>query len=82
MTEYTPTTADVRARFIAQTRLRTLSQVQGENEWSRWLAAHDAEVAANALRAVADTLGKDAITAAGLRMLADRKSSPELGGER
>lgn len=58
MTEYKPTTGDVR-EFYHGGRI-TCDNPPGMNErnaeFDRWLAAHDAEVAANALRDAASVL--------------------------
>ena len=47
MSDYTPTTADVRHAYVS---------ARSEEEFDRWLAAHDAEVAAQALGDAADKI--------------------------
>jgi hypothetical protein len=55
--EYTPTTDEVRDRASAQAGYTSGMVEAMTAEFDRWLAAHDAEVAAKALRALADNLG-------------------------
>jgi phage terminase Nu1 subunit (DNA packaging protein) len=54
MSEYTPTTDEVRAMYVTGTPPHRVSVPQGNAEFDRWLAQHDAEVAARALRQAAD----------------------------
>ncbi len=46
MSEYTPTTEEVRAEFVTNKALRMPTTWRGADEFDRWLAAHDAEVRA------------------------------------
>lgn len=63
MTEYTPTTEQARRQYIAAVAYKPFApgatpfdeSIGGE--FDRWLVAHDAVVAANALRAAADGIG-------------------------
>ena len=53
MTDYTPTTEDVRV---------LMREAVGSSDYfDRWLAAHDAEVAAKALKSVIDKVDLEAI---------------------
>lgn len=58
MSDYTPTTEQVRDEYVyGQLGRATSSRVTEESlggEFDRWLAKHDAEVAARALEAAAD----------------------------
>ena len=75
MSDYTPTTEEVRADYVRDHTHgydeyqgdRTLTAVQGDHEaeFDRWLAQHDAEVRTAALNAAADALPE---------------STPPLGG--
>ena len=57
MSDYTPTTEQVRVDYVMAYTDRESSQLLAERAFDRWLAAHDAAVAAKALRAaVADVL--------------------------
>jgi len=59
MTEYTPTTADVRAAYnqlITATRPHELPHDYPCPEFDRWLAQHDAEVAAAERERIIDIL--------------------------
>jgi hypothetical protein len=55
MSEYTPITETVRTRYIQHGNCG----VKGDSEaFDRWLAEHDAEVAAKSLKDAADALDK------------------------
>lgn len=55
MSDYTPTTEDVRDKF-KRSSTRQFRKAYGE-AFDRWLAAHDAEVTAKALERGVDELG-------------------------
>lgn len=46
MTDYTPTTAEVRAEYVANRAVRVSTTTPVADEFHRWLAAHDAEMRA------------------------------------
>ena len=56
MTEYTPTTEVVRLQHTGGWHVESIPGRNALAEFDRWLAAHDAEVAANALRDAADVM--------------------------
>ena len=59
MSDYTPTTEDVRHAYVSarsEEEFAASYLSQFEPEFDRWLAAHDAEVAAQALRDAADEM--------------------------
>ena len=59
MSDYTPTTADVRHAYVSarsEEEFAASYLSQFEPEFDRWLAAHDAEVAAQALGDAADKI--------------------------
>lgn len=75
MSEYTPMMSEIRSHWCGGARMRKAA------EFDAWLAAHDAEVAAGALREAADAyrsgqitgifLGRDDYPRAWLRARAD-----------
>jgi hypothetical protein len=55
--DYTPTTAQVKAAYVRAMRNAFIaSEGEHREEFDRWLAARDAEVAAAALREAADMI--------------------------
>ena len=52
--EYTPTTEEVRAVYVAGTPPHMVTVTDGNAEFDRWLAAHDRAVKAEALREAAE----------------------------
>jgi phage terminase Nu1 subunit (DNA packaging protein) len=54
MADYGPTTDEVRAMYVTGTPPHRVTVPAGNDEFDRWLAQHDAEVAAKALRQAAD----------------------------
>lgn len=66
MSDYTPTTDEVRAMYVTGTPPHRVTIPQGNGEFDRWLAQHDAEVRTAALNAAADAVPP---------------STPPLGGE-
>jgi hypothetical protein len=60
--DYTPTTAQVKAAYVRAMRNAFIaSEGEHREEFGRWLAAHDAVVAAAALREAADEMQKIAL---------------------
>ena len=60
MSKYAPTTGEVRRRYAYARSGKPGHKNQGAvAEFDRWLAAHDAEVAAKALEDAADQIDKD-----------------------
>jgi hypothetical protein len=61
MSKYTPSQRIVRDGYVRGLRQAFVaSEGQHKEEFDRWLAAHDAEVAATALREAAEIAGKRA----------------------
>ena len=63
MSAYTPTTATIRAEYAGRVEAWEMTYAEQEAaraeevvEFDRWLAAHDAQVAAQALREAADEM--------------------------
>lgn len=54
--EYTPTAGQVREAYADQTGVASRRQMH-RDDFDRWLAEHDREVTARALRAAADAMG-------------------------
>jgi len=84
MTDYTPTTAEVRERFIDGFPMDTWAVARDEcgRDFDRWLAQHDAEVAATALRDAADSVSEvsGVLSVLGVcRALRDRADRIEAG---
>ena len=48
MSEYTPTTDEVRAEYVQNRAIRVPTTTAVASEFDRWLAAHDREVKAEA----------------------------------
>ena len=67
MSDYTPTTDEVRDAYVdtGWAADGSLSDPRDPDEFDRWLAAHDAEVRAQALREAADELDLPGSTATG-----------------
>lgn len=53
---FVPTTEQVRAEYVTNRALRVPTTVSPAAEFDRWLAEHDAQVAAQALRDTADAV--------------------------
>src|SRR5690606_3140006 len=90
VTEYTPTTAEVAAQYTRgwaskRVRLMKSDEEAASAEFDRWLARHDAEVAAKALRDAADDLtpGDDKVDDWGIEagLLRARAARLSSGGE-
>jgi len=59
MSDYTPGSIEVSDRYAASAPGGFARRVQAREEFARWLAAHDAEVAAHALEAAASAAVTD-----------------------
>ena len=95
MSNYTPTTATIRAEYAGRVEAWEMTYAEQEAaraeevvELDRWLRAHDAEVRAQALREAADVLDRQPAKAKhGLPMmlradwLRDRANRIEQGGQ-
>lgn len=95
MSNYTPTTATIRAEYAGRVEAWEMTYAEQEAaraeevvEFDRWLRAHDAEVRAQALREAADVLDRQPAKAKhGLPMmlradwLRDRANRIEQGGQ-
>lgn len=66
MSDYTPTTDEVRAMYVTGTPPHRVTVPQGNAEFDAWIAQHDAEVREAALNAAADAVPP---------------STPPLGGD-
>lgn len=56
MSDYTPTTDEVRAMYVTGTPPHRVTVPQGNAEFDAWLAQHDAEVRTAALNAAAEAV--------------------------
>lgn len=56
MSDYTPTTDEVRAMYVTGTPPHRVTVPQGNAEFDRFLAQHDAEIHTAALNAAADAV--------------------------
>lgn len=59
MSDYTPTTEEVRAMYVTGTPPHRVTVPQGNSEFDAWIAQHDAEVAADTVLGISHRLDTD-----------------------